>query len=72
MLHINSHLHTRSIKENFSGVSKFSIQSDIEMIQTEFVKAKENDQVNVITMVKVNDPVYKQGIFCIFTLYSSK
>ena len=66
VVHIPSRLHQQSISSKYEGVAKFSIKSTAEMLENDFVHARDNSSVTVKTIFEVRDPVMNKGIvsFC--------
>jgi len=61
VIHIPSRLHQESVTSKYEGVAKFSLQSTAEMLENDFVKAKDNTTYSVTTTFQVRDPANNQG-----------
>eukprot|EP00092_Neocalanus_flemingeri_P000676 GFUD01000718.1.p1 GENE.GFUD01000718.1~~GFUD01000718.1.p1 ORF type:complete len:1537 (-),score=283.11 GFUD01000718.1:154-4470(-) len=61
VVHIISRLHQQSLTSKYEGVAKFSIESNAEMLENGFVRARDNSSVAAKTTFEVRDPAMKQG-----------
>ena len=61
VVHIPGRLHQKSITAKYEGVSKFSLKSTAEMLENDFVKARDSPSVTTKTTFEVRDPAIDQG-----------